>query len=160
MMPASALSPVTRLTLLSLMLFASGCAGLTPREAGQAQKLREAGISETEMGTKNGWISGPLNIIPGVGNFYLATGKDSSSQIIYGILNIIPGWLLWPVTCAWSAARARLRATVVWQPRYQHRSGRTVCAGRRRQARRARSGQATGNPLPIEAGQCAAASAR
>ena len=88
----------------------ASCAGLTPREQGQARQLREAGISETEMGTKNGWVSGPLNIIPGVGNFYLATGKDSGSQVIYGILNIIPGWLLWPVTCAWSVPQAAVDA--------------------------------------------------
>lgn len=109
-MPTSARPSVARLALLSLVVLATGCAGLTPREAGQAKQLREAGISETEMGTKNGWISGPLNIIPGVGNFYLATGKDSSSQIIYGILNIIPGWLLWPVTCAWSVPQAAIDA--------------------------------------------------
>lgn len=93
-----------------MLALCASCAGLTPREQGQARQLREAGISETEMGTKKGWVAGTLNIIPGMGNFYLATGKDSGSQIIYGIVNIIPCWVLWPLTCAWSVPQAAVDA--------------------------------------------------
>lgn len=101
---------IQRGALCLLILGGASCAGLSPREQGQARQLREAGISDTEMGTKKGWVSGCLNIIPGVGNFYLASGKDSGSQVIYGILNIIPGWLVWPITCAWSVPQAAVDA--------------------------------------------------
>ncbi len=108
-------SSVVRTSLLALVVFCTGCAGLSPREKDQAHQLRMAGISETACGTKNGWISGPLNIIPGIGNFYLATGEDRGSQITYGILNIIPGWLLWPITCLWSVPQAAIDADNISQ---------------------------------------------
>lgn len=103
-----------RFTLFAVILVSgaatSSCAGLNYREKEQVAQLTEIGIDPTDKGNNSGWVAGPLNIIPGAGNFYLATGTGESNQVVYGVLNIIPGWLVWPFTCLWSVPQAAVDA--------------------------------------------------
>lgn len=108
------LTRATKLTIYAAFLVsgaaASSCAGLNYREKEQVAQLTEIGIDPTDKGNNSGWIAGPLNLVPGAGNFYLATGTGESNQVVYGVLNIIPGWLVWPFTCLWSVPQAAVDA--------------------------------------------------
>ncbi len=55
----------------------------------------------------NPLIAGSLNILPGVGNFYLASGNAAdSSHWLYGFGNL----LLWPWSILWGVPEAALDA--------------------------------------------------
>ena len=52
-------------------------------------------------------LAGVLNILPGVGNFYLASGNAAdSSHWIYGFGNL----LLWPMSVIWAVPEAVIDA--------------------------------------------------
>lgn len=60
-------------------------------------------------------VAGVLQILPGIGNFYLASGTDESTQVTAGVLNILPGWLIWPVGILWAAPQAVIDAGIINQ---------------------------------------------
>ncbi len=88
---------------LSLILFVSACTSLTYQERQTLRSLKANGISveypagNWERSASPG-AAGFLNILPGVGNFYLAAGNGGdSSQYLYGFLNL----LTWPISVVW-----------------------------------------------------------
>lgn len=51
--------------------------------------------------------AGSLNLLPGFGNFYLASGNGAnSSQYLYGFLNLIT----WPISVLWGIPEAAVDA--------------------------------------------------
>lgn len=76
----------------------SGCESLTASEKETARDLHHFGI-DTEQEYSPGTALG-LNVLPGIGNFYLG-------QIGYGVLNLLtwPVSILWGVPQAWADAK-------------------------------------------------------
>lgn len=58
----------------------------------------------------NPLTAGLLNLLPGVGNFYLGNGQAAQSeQNIYGLLNL----LSWPFSILWGVPEAAIGANVI-----------------------------------------------
>ncbi|MBE6450771.1 MAG: hypothetical protein E7016_02270 [Alphaproteobacteria bacterium] len=99
------------LALLSVALL-SGCTNLTYHEQQEITRLSYQGISIDRPSGQ--WekpasplLAGVLNILPGVGNFYLASGNaGDSSHWLYGFGNL----LLWPMSIVWAVPEAALDA--------------------------------------------------
>lgn len=99
------------LSLLSALIL-SGCTNLTYHEQQELTRLQYQGVNIDRPSGE--WekpasplIAGALNILPGVGNFYLASGNAAdSSHWLYGFGNL----LLWPVSILWGVPEAALDA--------------------------------------------------
>ena len=88
-----------------------GCTHLTRQEQNDLQKLKVQGISTERSGDfaspANPGAAGALNILPGIGNFYLASGNGAdSSHWLYGLLNL----LTWPISIVWGVPEAVIDA--------------------------------------------------
>lgn len=97
------------LTALTLM---SGCTTLTRQEQMQLQQLKSQGITlDRPAGNfetpNSALMAGLLNILPGVGNFYLAVGNGSdSAHALYGFGNL----LMWPLSVVWAVPEGAIDA--------------------------------------------------
>lgn len=97
-----------KLLTLILTVYLTGCVSLSYQEKMELMKLRQKGIDATV--SANGWekpaspaLAGFLNLLPGVGNFYLGSGNAAEgSQIGYGVVNL----LLWPLSVVWGIPQA------------------------------------------------------
>ena len=87
----------------ALSVALSACTSLTYQERNTLRSLQAQGITvDKPLG---GWESpaspagaGLLNILPGFGNFYLASGNGGdSNHYLYGFLNL----LTWPISVVW-----------------------------------------------------------
>lgn len=96
-------------------LLLSACTSLTYQEKTTIRELKGYGISvETPAGN---WerpaspaTAGLLNLLPGVGNFYLASGNaGQSEQYLYATLNL----LTWPVSILWGVAEGVVDANKI-----------------------------------------------
>lgn len=87
----------------------SGCVSLSPSDASKLNELRSVGISEEAVTKKSPAAAGALNLLPGVGNFYLATGTREGSQWTYGFLNL----LFWPLSIVWAIPQAAVDAQTI-----------------------------------------------
>ncbi len=89
-----------------------GCTTLTGQERNQLQQLKSNGITvDKSTGTwerpANPGMAGALNLLPGIGNFYLAAGNGGdSTHYLYGTLNL----LLWPISILWGVPEAAVDA--------------------------------------------------
>ena len=90
----------------------SACTSLTYQERNTLRSLQAQGITvDKPLG---GWESpaspagaGLLNILPGFGNFYLASGNGGdSNHYLYGFLNL----LTWPISVVWGIPEAAVDA--------------------------------------------------
>lgn len=90
----------------------AGCTGLTRQEQNQLRELQAQGVTvDRPVGgyekPASGVAAGVLNLLPGVGNFYLGTGTGAeSSHILYGVINL----LLWPASILWGVPEAAIDA--------------------------------------------------
>lgn len=84
----------------------SGCSNLSRSEKTMLRELESYGISPEEHKTKEPALAGALNILPGFGNFYLATNSDESDQWLFGFLNL----LTWPISVVWGIPEAAIDA--------------------------------------------------
>lgn len=97
------------LTALTLM---SGCTTLTRQEQMQLQQLKSQGITlDKPAGNfeapNSPLMAGALNLLPGVGNFYLAMGNGSdSAHALYGLGNL----LFWPISVVWAIPEGAIDA--------------------------------------------------
>lgn len=100
------------LIILSIASLLSACTTLTHQEKNTLRSLKAQGITvEKPIG---GWErpasslgAGALNLLPGFGNFYLATGNGGdSSYYLYGFLNLIT----WPFSVVWGIPEAAIDA--------------------------------------------------
>lgn len=100
--------------LVGTMLLA-GCTSLTRQEKMQLQHLKAQGITvDKPLGNyeKPASVAGAaaLNLLPGVGNFYLGSGQAAESDHwLYGFLNL----LTWPVSIVWGIPEAAIDANAI-----------------------------------------------
>lgn len=103
-----------KLLIVSLM-FLSACTSLTMQEKQTLRSLKTQGITvDTPVG---GWErpanpagAALLNILPGVGNFYLASGNGGQSEhYTYGALNL----LTWPISILWGVPEGAVDAKTI-----------------------------------------------
>ena len=100
-----------KLFILSLILL-SACTHLTHHEQRALRELRAKGITIDHP--KCNWekpanpaSAALLNILPGFGNFYLASGNGGQSDhYLYGTLNL----LTWPISVLWGIPEAAIDA--------------------------------------------------
>lgn len=103
------------LSFLGLCLLLSACQSLTYQEQRQLSELQYKGISvDRPLGDwekpASPMKAGLLNILPGVGNFYLGNGRAAQSeQNLYGFLNL----LTWPISILWGIPAAAIDADTV-----------------------------------------------
>ncbi|MEG2725264.1 MAG: hypothetical protein RR982_05375, partial [Kiritimatiellia bacterium] len=110
---------MNRCALFTLLLAVvlTGCSSLTRQERVQLQQLKSVGITiDRPLGCfepPNSILTASLlNIGPGIGNFYLASGESGESrQVLYGILN----FFLWPLSCCWAIPGAAIDAETINQ---------------------------------------------
>lgn len=94
-----------------------GCSTLTYQERNTLVQLEKHGITiDRPVGNwqkpADPGIAGMLNILPGCGNFYLATGNGAdSSHYLYGAMNL----LFWPVSIIWGIPEAMKDANIINQ---------------------------------------------
>ena len=99
------------LSIISVAVLAA-CTTLTRQETMQLRELQAQGITvDRPVGNYEKPASpvaaGALNLLPGVGNFYLGTGNAAeSSHVLYGFLNL----LTWPMSIIWSVPEAAIDA--------------------------------------------------
>ncbi len=102
-------------TLLLSFLFLGACTSLSGIENAKLHQLKAQGVTiDHPVGhyTKPASAIGAaaLNVLPGVGNFYLAAGEaGESSHWLYGFLNL----LTWPVSILWGIPEAAVDANTI-----------------------------------------------
>jgi hypothetical protein len=100
------------MVIMTYLVALSGCVSLTYQEKQNLAMLKQNGISvDRAIGgfeePNSRLVAGLLNILPGVGNFYLALGHgNDSDQFIYGFANI----LLWPSSIVWAVPQGAIDA--------------------------------------------------
>ncbi len=100
------------LLILTALTTLSACTTLTRQENIQLQQLKAHGVTlDKPVGhfeTPNSPLAaGLLNILPGVGNFYLAVGNGGdSAHALYGLGNL----LLWPISIVWAVPEGTIDA--------------------------------------------------
>ena len=107
-----------KIVLFSLLIFClSACTSLSYSERTTLRSLESKGISVDKP--KGNWErpanpagAAALNILPGFGNFYLASGNGGdSSHYLYGSLNL----LTWPISILWGIPEAAIDAETINQ---------------------------------------------
>ena len=90
----------------------AGCTSLSRHEQNQLRQLEAQGVTvDTPVGSyeapANPGAAAILNILPGVGNFYLGSGRSAQSEhILYGVMNL----LFWPLSIVWGLPEAAIDA--------------------------------------------------
>lgn len=101
---------------ISMILF-SACTHLTASEQHQLRELKSRGIDVDHAQANwqkpaNPATAALLNLLPGIGNFYLASGNGAQSEhTLYGVLNL----LTWPFSILWGIPEAAVDANVINQ---------------------------------------------
>jgi hypothetical protein len=96
--------------LCLVMLMATSCTHLTNQEKNQWRELQNLGVRDNEDPVASPGAAGALNILPGFGNFYLASGNGGdSSHWIYGALNLVT----WPFSIIWGVPEAAIDASTI-----------------------------------------------
>lgn len=100
------------LTLVTAVALLSACTNLTRQEQMELQALKGQGVTvDKPVGSWEKPASpagaAALNLLPGIGNFYLASGNGGdSSHYLYGTLNL----LAWPLSIIWGIPEAAIDA--------------------------------------------------
>ena len=95
--------------------FLTACTTLTRQETSQLRELNAQGVTiDKPVGNfekpASSVAAGALNLLPGVGNFYLGTGNTAdSSQVLYGFLNL----LTWPTSILWAVPQGAIDANTI-----------------------------------------------
>ncbi|MDD3669277.1 MAG: hypothetical protein PHX68_03270 [Alphaproteobacteria bacterium] len=103
------------IALTALALGLSACTTLTRQEEVGLQQLKRQGVTiDKPVGSwekpANPLTAGLLNLLPGIGNFYLAAGNAGESpHYIYGFANL----LLWPYSILWGIPEAAVDAQAI-----------------------------------------------
>jgi len=105
--------------LMAVMLAAcaTGCISLSYHEKRERRYLQANGIDIDHApggyeAPNSAAIAGALNLLPGIGNFYLAAGRgNDSAQAVYGVVNL----LFWPASIIWSVPQAAIDANTLNQ---------------------------------------------
>lgn len=100
---------------LLFILILSSCVSLTRQEQNKLAELRSYGI--TVDTPADDWkapaspaAAAALNLLPGFGDFYLASGEaGDSSFYLYGFLNL----LTWPISVLWGIPEGAIDANTI-----------------------------------------------
>lgn len=98
--------------LTALLLCLSACTTLTRQEQNELRNLKAQGVTVDRPAGSFERPASPggaaaLNLLPGIGNFYLASGNGGdSSHWLYGTLNL----LTWPISILWGIPEAAIDA--------------------------------------------------
>lgn len=103
------------ISTIILLLSLSACTHLNAYERDRLQSLRGRGITVDTPQTQ--WerpaspaAAGALNLLPGGGNFYLASGNaGDSNHYTYGFLNLIT----WPLSILWAVPEGAVDAQTI-----------------------------------------------
>lgn len=97
--------------VVSLLLVSSffGCATLSSNDKAKIEEVKSCGLSVPHDELKSPAAAGFLNILPGFGNFYLASGTDEGSQWAIGFVNL----LAWPISIIWGVPEAAIDADTI-----------------------------------------------
>ena len=92
-------------------LLCAGCVALSPGERNQLERLENHGCTVKEpppgfVPPVKEWMAAGLNLLPGIGNFYLASKGGGDWQWALGVGNL----LLWPISPAWAVAQGGIDA--------------------------------------------------
>ncbi|MEI7958178.1 MAG: hypothetical protein WCI40_03655 [Verrucomicrobiota bacterium] len=90
-------------------LVLAGCTTMSRSDKEHYRELKSLGIRGNDQEAKSPALAGALNILPGFGNFYLASGTEESDQWLYGFLNL----LCWPVSPIWAIPQAAIDAGTI-----------------------------------------------
>lgn len=101
----------------ALILTLSACTSLSYNERNTIRSLKSKGITVDKP--RGNWErpaspagAAALNLLPGFGNFYLASGNGGdSSHYLYGSLNL----LTWPISILWGIPEAAIDAKTINQ---------------------------------------------
>lgn len=86
-----------------------GCVSMSGADRAAYREIRALGLDTSAGDIKSPVLAAGLNILPGIGNFYLAAGSDEGSQWVYGILN----FLAWPLSIFWGVPEAGIDASTI-----------------------------------------------
>jgi hypothetical protein len=101
--------------LIAGMVLLSACTNLTMQERQTLRSLKTQGITvDTPAGNWERPASPAgaalLNLLPGIGNFYLASGNGAQSEhALYGTLNL----LTWPISILWGVPEGAIDAKTI-----------------------------------------------
>lgn len=126
-----------RIVCLSTMLIAvCSCTSMSRIDRAYYRQIRGAGLDTHVADVKDPRLAACLNLLPGIGNFYLASGTEASEHWVYGTLNL----LTWPYSILWGVPEAGIDASTINKQE-------TIYYYRFDPQGRARFTKATGEPL-------------
>ena len=103
-----------KIVIVSFLLL-NACTSLTGADEVKLRQLQAQGVTlDHTVGyyTKpaSAGAAAALNLLPGIGNFYLAAGNGGqSSHWLYGFLNLIT----WPISIVWGVPEAAVDANTI-----------------------------------------------
>ncbi len=101
-MKARLIWPVAVLVLAA----GSGCVSMTGYDRAAYAEVRDLNLPRDVGVHKDPVLAGVLNVLPGIGNFYLAVHTEESAQWPIGVVNLVT----WPVSILWGVPEAAIDA--------------------------------------------------
>ena len=97
--------------LFMLVVTFSGCMSLTQSEKNALYELKSYGVNTCDVKIKDPAVAAWLNLLPGVGYFYLASGTEENKLWGMAFFNIFT----YPLSCFWGIPGAYSDAGVLNQ---------------------------------------------
>ena len=102
---------------LLFVLILSGCMSLSPAEKNAVYELRSYGIDTEAVKVREPAVAAWLNLLPGVGHFYLAAGsrEEREGLVCLGVFNLLtyPLSWFWGIPGAYSDAKILNKKEIV-----------------------------------------------
>lgn len=100
--------PLVLVVQLSVIVM-SGCASLRTESAFKLQEAERLGLPTNVVKRTNAATAGSLNLLPGVGNIYLACTSDKWYNWLIFPVNAVT----WPLSIAWGVPQTAIDANTV-----------------------------------------------
>ena len=98
-----------KLNALLLAIMLSGCMSLTQSEKNAVYELKSYGVNTCDVKIKDPAVAAWLNLMPGVGHFYLASGSEEKQLWGMAFFNLFT----WPLSWCWGIPGAYSDAEVL-----------------------------------------------